>query len=142
MAQTNATRCCAPRDGRMRCNMNYGSRLSCWPHFRAEIEILEPTLMIFHGSDLRYPFNECLRRERVEARQVLPGVERCQLIRWTNFRRPFESVIVFMNHPAAAPWHRFDWTNGAEIINRLRPIHLPVFNHQWTPLQREDWPRL
>ncbi len=81
MAQTNATRCCAPRDNKMKCNTNYKTRLNCWPHFRAEIEILEPTVMIFHGADLRSPFNECLKLEGIEVRQPLSGCEHCRLIR-------------------------------------------------------------
>jgi len=142
MAQTNATRCCAPRENRMACNTNYQMRLNCWPHFRAEIEILEPTLIIFHGADLAGPFQACLQREGAQVDQPLPGLDRCQHVKWTNFSNPFETVIVFMNHPFAARWRQFDWASAVEIINRLRPRHLPVFNTQWTPLQDSDWPRL
>jgi hypothetical protein len=154
MVQTNATRCCAPREGSnsrrtMACNTTEDMRRKCWPHFKREIEILKPTIMFFHGASLKTPFMDDLKRDGVSC-EPLDGElgEHCYLLKWT-WADPFESVVLFFNHPAPIPIgnrHNFgsQWDKKVvSVLNKLRTLGmLPTLNSAWVPRQRKDWPKI
>lgn len=148
MAQTNATRCCAPRNGRRKTNTTERMRKNCWIHFKKEIEVLRPTIMFFHGAQLKSSFLENLRSERVSCIPLFQDFqEHCQHIIWTTFNDPFESVVLFFSHPQPL-WspHNFGSQWEAEVVpilKRLREVGiLPTITTEWRSRQRKDWPSI
>ncbi|HEV2352367.1 MAG TPA: hypothetical protein VG028_21235 [Terriglobia bacterium] len=145
MAQTNATRCCASRNGAMRTNTTREMQQNCWGHFRKEIEILEPTIIFFHGARLRQSLMQNLQRG--EPNQAPPTAlsqqvgHHCQLIEWTAFSRKFTSALLFFNHPAFGHFGN-QWE--AKVVPALELLRehslLPAGGKEWRARGRAKWP--
>ena len=146
MAQTNAARCCAPRNGWMGTNTTAEMQKNCWTHLRKEIEILSPTLILFHGARLKWPF---LRNVQSEANQALPQPlleaykEHCQVIDWTAFPKRFRSVLLFFSHPARGHFGN-QWESKVAPVLQLLVEHkyLPPRDRGWEPRSQEEWPKI
>lgn len=146
MAQTNATRCTAPRESQkgvplMKSNITLTMRMNCWAHFKKEIEALEPTLIWFHDADAQFSFLQSIHKEGLSTTELFE-LQECKQVEWTIFPRPFKSALAFFHHPA---FHRFgrQWSLAIDVITRLRENgYLPTFNKDWKPLQQEEWPFL
>lgn len=146
MSQTNATRCCAPRDGRMRTNMPAITHTNCWTHFKAEIQILEPTIMFFHGAGLRKSFLQCLSHETHPpmVSPLFPELgQHCHVVEWRYFTLPFKTILLFYNHPAYGHFGRQWESHVLPVLQALREMSLiPSLASSWKPRQRIDWPSI
>ena len=127
MAQTNATRCCAPRDHQMRTHTTTPMRRNCWPHFRKELELLEPTMVIFHGANLKWLVLEKLKEEQIEAKELYPEFDGyCREVNWRCFSRPFTSLLLFFRHPACG-WFGRQWNPPVvPLVSKLKASGLTV----------------
>ncbi|MGA2481531.1 MAG: hypothetical protein ABSF92_00255 [Candidatus Acidiferrales bacterium] len=147
MAQTNATRCAAPRESAKgnslrKSNITRTMRMNCWDHFKKEIEVLEPTLIWFHDADAQSSFIQAIRREGLSPTLPFEQLQECQQVEWTIFLTPFTSVLAFFHHPAFRHFGR-QWGLATGVIARLRREgHLPAFSNEWKPLGKEEWPTL
>jgi hypothetical protein len=143
MSQTNATRCCAPKEGRMGCNTTEGMRTNCWPHFKKEIELLQPTIIVFHGAALKDSFLHNL--DSAERRTLCSSElsEHCQHVTWESFPAPFKSFLLFFNHPGHGQFGRQWDTKVLPVLKGLRDDgRLPSPNTDWKPRKRKEWPRI
>jgi hypothetical protein len=68
MAQTNVVRCCVPENGTMQTHATQTMWKNCWPHFREELRILRPTLVVFQGKSLKRFFLRQLGIDGIEAK--------------------------------------------------------------------------
>jgi len=147
MAQTNATRCTAPRASQtqkmnMQSNITNTMGKNCWSHFRKEIEVLAPTLIWFHDADARYSFIRAIHEDGLSPTLPFEHRQKCQQIEWTIFSRPFKSVLGFFYHPAYGHFGR-QWGLATNVITGLRKEgYLPTFDKEGKPLQKEEWPTL
>jgi hypothetical protein len=147
MAQTNATRCTAPRDDQtgkplMKSNITHTMRTHCWSHFRKELELLEPTLIWFHDADAQSFFSQVARKEGLPIIVPFEQHQECLLVEWTVFPRPFKSVLAFFHHPAFGHFGR-QWTIATDLIARLRESgYLPMFSTDWKSLEKREWPTI
>jgi hypothetical protein len=145
MAQTNATRCTAPRPSKaqassMQSNITKTMRMNCWSHLKKEIEVLEPTLIWFHDAVAKSSFLEAVRKEGLFPTVPYERYQQWYQVEWTIFRRPFKSVLAFFHHPAYGHFGR-QWELATDVIARLREEGcLPVFAENWSPLKRKEWP--
>jgi len=130
----------------MRTGTTEKMRKNCWEHFRAEIKILEPTLIFFHGDKPRESFLENLHREGVQSRPLLIGntwEDLCRKVEWKgpNFPHPFESVLLFYHHPAYGHFFREWESRVVPVLNELRKERvLPILSNTWLSLTKTDWP--
>jgi hypothetical protein len=148
MAQTNLTRCCAPKHGKMRTNQTATMVNNCWAHFKKELEVLQPTVILFHGKRLLRPFLESLRIERlVPSPLTAESKGLCYEVAWSNFERPFCSTLLFFNHPSP-PYSPYNFGSQWEskvlpMIAKLRDLgHVPNSDASWKPRGRKAWPSL
>lgn len=144
MVQTNATRCAAPDGNRvMKSNTTHRMRMNCWKHFKKEIEVLEPTIIWFHGAALKSPFLQALREERLSLSVPFAQyAEYCGQIEWTVFEKPFSSFLAFFHHPAYGHFGK-QWELAARLVAHLRKQgSLPIFNSEWNGRDRKEWPSI
>lgn len=147
MSQTNGTRCCAPVDNHMACNTTQGMRRQCWPHLKKEIEILRPTIILFHGAQLRQSFLKSLHSDGCIEQPIFSEFQNhCCRVRWP-FPDPFDSVLLFFSHPSHPQANNSfgsQWdTTVVPILNRLRQQRwIPTVNPDWRPRLRKQWPSI
>ncbi|HMD99602.1 MAG TPA: uracil-DNA glycosylase family protein [Terriglobia bacterium] len=137
-AQTNTVQCCAPSGGRMGTNSTDVMRENCWRYLKKEIEILEPTLILFHGARVRDPFTESIGREGLTPTPI-EGLPECETVRWTVFPNPFTSLLAFFHHPARGHFGK-QWPRVVYLLGRFRSQYAASFQDGWTPLGRREWP--
>ena len=147
MAQTNATRCAAPRNDQkgkplMKSNITHPMRTCCWSHFRKEIELLEPTLIWFHDAEARPSFSQVARNEKLPTVVPFKQHQECLMVEWTIFPKPFRSMLAFFHHPAYGHFGR-QWTMATDLIAQLRGSgYLPLFESDWKSLEKTEWPSI
>lgn len=160
MVQTNATRCCAPSNGLipgrllMKCNTTDAMRKACWIHFKKEIELLEPSVIFFHGADLKGSFLANVRQEDVVLDEVsnnkVSGTAEsnalkthCKQMTWSfSTQHSVKSLLLFFHHPSYRHFGK-QWENVLLVLKSLRQQELlPTLDHTWTGRARDDWPPL
>ena len=152
MVQTNATRCCAPKGNEMRCNTTAEMRRLCWIHFKKEIEILEPTVIFFHGAELIHSFVTNVQTDKqlclepvysdglTETSLSREFHEHCKQITWATFPHAFESVLLFFHHPSYGHFGR-QWDSVLLAVKQLRHMgRLPMLNSEWNVRKQKEWP--
>lgn len=146
MTQTNATRCAISKSGAMNTHTTVQMRRCCWIHFRKEIEILQPTVMFFHGKELQSWFlkqvGEDGQTSRLDSGSDLLDVHAREIV-WTSLRPNFKTLLLFFSHPSR---HHFgkQWDSAVvPVLKELREMRkLPVFQDQWRARGRRDWPAI
>jgi hypothetical protein len=139
-AQTNTVHCCAPSGGKMRTNSTDIMRKECWRHLKKEIEILEPTLIFFHGARLRGAFSRLIGREGLTT--TPEGFPECETISWTIFPNSFTSLLAFFHHPARGHFGKQWEARAVPLLGRFRSQHLGILQDNWRPLGRSEWPKI